>query len=93
MKLLDRIKIPCDCQKAVMTGLGSTRPPDEFIDAVVSMIEIDQDEWVEEVLDNVGMLNILFNFYFCRQVQMTRYLGTCLVFKKWSTNQYSQFLS
>ena len=32
---LDILKIPCDCQKA-MTGLGSTRPPDESIDAVVT---------------------------------------------------------
>ena len=64
---LDIIKILCDRQKAVMSGLGSSRPPaDESIDAVVSMIEMEQEEWVEEVLDDdvVGMLNIQFNNMF-----------------------------
>ena len=62
---LDILKIPCDCQKA-MTGLGSTRPPDESIDAVVNIIEMDQDEWAEEVLDDgvVGMLNVQFDNMF-----------------------------
>jgi hypothetical protein len=65
MKHHDILKIPCDCQKA-MTGLGSTRPPDESIDAVVNMIEMDQDEWVEEVLDDgvIGMLNVQFDNMF-----------------------------
>jgi hypothetical protein len=59
---LDILKIPCDRRKA-MTGLGSTRPSDESIDEVVKMIEMDQDEWVEEVLDDgvVGMLNVQFD--------------------------------
>jgi hypothetical protein len=39
--------------------LQATQPPNESIDAVVNMIEMGQDEWVEEVLDDsaVGMLN------------------------------------
>jgi hypothetical protein len=64
---LDIIKIPRDRQKAVMTGLGSTRPAtDKSIDAVVSMIEMEQNEWVEEVLDDgvVGMLNVQFDNMF-----------------------------
>jgi hypothetical protein len=39
---LEILKIPCNCHKG-MTGLGSTRPPDESTDAVVNMIEMDQD--------------------------------------------------
>ncbi len=65
---LDTIKIPRDRQKAAMSGLaGSSRPaPDESIDAVVSMIEMEQEEWVEEVLDDdvVGMLNVQFDNMF-----------------------------
>jgi hypothetical protein len=65
---LDIIKIPRDRQKAVMSGgSGSSRPPDaESIDAVVSMIEMEQEEWVEEVLDDdvVGMLNVQFDNMF-----------------------------
>ena len=46
-----------------MEGLGSSRPPGESIGVVVSMIEMDHDEWVEEVLDDgiVGMMNVQFD--------------------------------
>ena len=38
--------------------LQATQPPNESIDAVVNMIEMGQDEWVEEVLDDsaVGIM-------------------------------------
>jgi hypothetical protein len=62
---LGEIKIPHDRHRA-MVALASTRPPGESVDAVVSMIEVEQEEWVEEVLDDsvVGMLNTQFDNMF-----------------------------
>jgi hAT family C-terminal dimerisation region len=73
------ITIPSDRQKALLAetpasiavlagevGLSATRSASsavESIDHVVSMIEIEQEDWVEEVLDDgvVSMLNIQFD--------------------------------
>ena len=69
------IIIPSDRQRALKTGpvldmvVGSpgeaswTSTAAESIDHVVSMIEIEQEDWVEEVLDDgvVNMLNIQFD--------------------------------
>lgn len=67
------IKIPSDRQKAMMMGLtiqnqhgspgGVSINTAKSIDVVVSLIEIEQDDWAEEVLDDgiVGMLNIQFD--------------------------------
>jgi hypothetical protein len=40
--------------------------PGESVDAEVRMIEVEQDDWVEEVLDDgvVGMLNVQFDHTF-----------------------------
>ncbi len=64
------IKLPKDCQLVEQTqpshsaspGGVSTNTP-VSIDAAVSMIYIEQEDWVEEVLDDsmVGMLNIQFD--------------------------------
>ena len=67
------ITIPSDCQKALAQPLileGSEALPrggascaTESIDHMVSLIEIEQSDWVEEVLDDgvVSMLNIQFD--------------------------------
>jgi hypothetical protein len=41
-------------------GVAQTCQPDESVDAVVGMIETEQEDWVDEVLDDgiVGMLNV-----------------------------------
>ena len=43
--------------------MTSTYQPDESVDAVVGMIETEQEDWVDEVLDDgiVGMLNVQFD--------------------------------
>ena len=61
---LGEIEIPHDHQKAMMAVASSTwLVPGESVDAEVSMIEVEQDDWVEEVMDDgvVGMLNVQFD--------------------------------
>jgi hypothetical protein len=58
------IKVPVDRQKALMALtrlLGAAAPA--TIDDVVSTIEVEQEEWVEEVLDDnaLDMLNNQFD--------------------------------
>ena len=57
------ISIPPDRQKAMMAPTQPHGSPAESIDTVVSMIEIEQEDWVEEVLDDgiVRMLNVQFD--------------------------------
>jgi hypothetical protein len=69
----DVITIPSDCQKAMAQPLilealeasprGGASSATESIDHMVSLIEIEQSDWVEEVLDDgvVSMLNIQFD--------------------------------
>jgi hypothetical protein len=56
-------KIPTDYQKAL---LSLTRFPAAAIDEVVSMIAVEQKEWMEEVLDDsaLGMLKNQFDHLF-----------------------------
>ncbi len=61
------INIPPDCHKALMS---LTRlPAAATIDEVVSTIEVEQEEWVEEVLDDsaLGMLNTQFDTLFAEE--------------------------
>jgi hypothetical protein len=62
------IKIPPDRQKAMLSL--KTRFPDAAIDEVVSTMEVDQEEWVEEVLDDsaLGMLNTQFDQVFAEEL-------------------------
>ena len=62
---------PCVCahdrQKAVMAvALSIWLVPGESVDAEVSVIKVEQDDWMEEVLDDggVGMLNVQFDHMF-----------------------------
>ena len=42
--------------------MAPTYQPDESVNAVVGMIETEQEDWMDEVLDNriVGRLNVQF---------------------------------
>ena len=62
------IKIPADRQKAMLSL--KARFPDAAIDEVVNTMEaVEQEEWVEEVLDDsaLGMLNTQFNQVFAEE--------------------------
>ena len=62
------IKIPADRQKAMLSL--KARFPDAAIDEVVSTMEVEQEEWVEEVLDDsaLGMLNTQFDQVFAEEL-------------------------
>jgi hypothetical protein len=62
------IKIPADWYKAVLSLKAWF--PAAAIDEVMSLIEFEQEEWVEEVLDDgaLGMLNILFDHLFAEEL-------------------------
>ena len=56
------IVLPKDCQIALPNHVVGS-PGGISINVAVSMIEIEQEDWVEEVLDDgmVGMLNVQFD--------------------------------
>jgi hypothetical protein len=64
----DVIKIPADRQKAMLSL--KARSPDAAMDEVVSTMEVEQEEWVEEVLDDsaLGMLNTQFDQEFAEEL-------------------------
>ena len=61
------IKIPADQHKAVLPLKAWI--PAAAIDEVVSTIEVEQEEWAEEDLDDsaLGMLNIQFDHLFAKE--------------------------
>jgi hypothetical protein len=63
------IKIPADRHKAVLS-LKVRFPAAARIDEAVSTIEVEQEEWVEDVLDDsaLSMLSIQFNHLFAEEL-------------------------
>jgi hAT family C-terminal dimerisation region len=65
----DAIKIPADRQKAMLSSLKA-QFPDAANDEVVSSMEVEQEECVEEVLDDsaLGVLNTQFDQVFAEEL-------------------------